>query len=163
MPVEVVGLREALKAMRSLQPKLEKELKREIKQLLVPIVNSARAYVPMTISGLSNWSDTNKYGKITAKSSSFRVGNFPLYNPSEIKKGITSEVFPSKPNRSGFVSLVRILNKSRAGAIYETAGRKNPNGQPWGTPRGKSKQFSHSNNPNAGAHFIRIYGKYHAR
>lgn len=158
MPVEVVGLREALKAMRSLQPELEKELKKEIKGLLKPIVNNARSYVPMTIAGLSNWSDTNKYGKITAQSSVFRVGKFPLYNPSEVQRGITSEIFPSKPNRSGFVSFVRIVNKSRAGAIYETAGRKNPNGQPWGTPKGKSHKYSHSRNPRAGAHFVAALG-----
>jgi hypothetical protein len=39
-------------------------------------------------------------------------------------------VSPSKPNKNGFVALARILNKSAAGAIYETAGRKNPKGQP---------------------------------
>lgn len=158
MPVEVVGLKEALKAMRSIQPNLEKELKKELKGLLKPVVNTARSYVPMTITGLSNWTDENKYGKITAKSSVFRTGHFPLFNPSEAKRGITSEIFPSKPNRSGFISLVRVVNKSRSGAIFETAGRKNPNGQPWGTAKGKSHKFSHSRNPNAGAHFIKSMG-----
>jgi hypothetical protein len=31
---------------------------------------------------------------------------------------------PSKPNRRGFRSLARVFNKSAAGAIYETMGRK---------------------------------------
>jgi hypothetical protein len=45
---------------------------------------------------------------------------------------------------TGFVSLFALLNKSRTGAIIETAGRLNPQGDP------RSK----SNNPNAGARFI---------
>ena len=46
MPVEVVGLKEAMKAMRQLQPTLDKELKSEIRQLLNPVVKKARGYVP---------------------------------------------------------------------------------------------------------------------
>ena len=153
MPIVVVGLKEAQKAMRALQPTLDKELKKELKNLLNPIVKKAQGYVPMTIHGLSNWTDESKVGKITAKTSIFRIGHFPLYNPMEVKRGIKSELFPTKPNRQGFVSLVRIVNKSAAGAIYETAGRKNPNGQPWNRKSG-SHDFSHSRNPNAGKHFI---------
>ena len=41
MPVEVVGLREAMIAMRKLQPTLEKELKTELKALLNPVVKKA--------------------------------------------------------------------------------------------------------------------------
>jgi hypothetical protein len=57
-----------------------------------------------------------------------------------------------KPNSKGFRSLFRIRNNSAAGAIYETAGRKNPAGDP----------KSRSNNPNAGARFVQqgpIYGR----
>jgi hypothetical protein len=41
-----------------------------------------------------------------------------------------------------------IFNASAAGSIYETAGRKNPGGDP----------ASKSNNPGAGAHFINRMG-----
>jgi hypothetical protein len=52
--------------------------------------------------------------------------------------------------------MARIINKSAAGAIYETAGRKNPSGQPWVGRKGSgsSKGVSRSVNPNAGATFI---------
>jgi hypothetical protein len=60
----------------------------------------------------------------------------------------------SKPNRNGFAGIYMILNKTAVGAMYETAGRKNPWGQEW-KPKSKSHQYSHSKNPRAGAHFVR--------
>ena len=42
-------------------------------------------------------------------------------------KGVTYKTSPSKANRRGFRSLASIFNKTAAGAIYETAGRKTPN------------------------------------
>ena len=137
MPVEVVGLKEAIKAMRKIQPDLDKELKKELREVLKPIVKKSKSYVPMNIVGLSNWVTTFKPNQITAKSSMFR--RFPYFVAAEVKKGIKSEIFPTKPNRSGFVSLVRIVNKSRAGAIYETAGRANPQGQPWNRETGSNR------------------------
>ena len=46
------------------------------------------------------------------------------YDVQEARRGITFKSSPSKPNRSGFTALASIFNKSAAGAIYETAGRK---------------------------------------
>jgi hypothetical protein len=157
MPVVVTGLKEAQKAMRSLQPDLEKNLKVEIKAFLVPVVRKARGYAPSSISGLSGWLDSSKGNKITAKTSAFRVGHFPYYNPNVVRKGIKSEVFPTRHKGSGFISLVRVVNASAAGAIFETAGRKNANGQPW-NPKSRSHNVSHSRNPNAGQHFVTQIG-----
>lgn len=158
MPIEVVGLKEAQKAMRALQPQLNKELNSEIRLLLNPIVKKAKSYVPDEIGGLSNWMMNTKSNKINAETSMFRVGKFPKFNAAQVRRGIRSEVFPSKPRRTGFVSLVRIVNLTAAGAIYETAGRKHPQGQPW-NPKSGSHDFSHSKNPNAGSHFIDAMGK----
>ena len=144
MPVVVTGLKEAQKAMRSLQPDLEKNLKVEIKASLLPIVKKARGYVPTSISGLSNWL-------------SFE-GRFPRFNPALVKRGIKSEVFPTRHKGSGFISLVRVVNATAAGAIFETAGRKSGSeGQPW-DPKSGSHNYSHSRNPNAGAWFINQIG-----
>ena len=49
---------------------------------------------------------------------------FPTYDAKIVKAGIGYKTTPSKPNRRGFRSLARLLNKTAAGAIYETAGRK---------------------------------------
>lgn len=156
MAVEVVGLSEALKALKAIEPDLHTELKKEITALLDPVVKKARGYVPMTIAGLSNWTYTQ--AGITGKSSVFRVGKFPLYNPTQVKRGIKSEFFPTRHSNNGFVSLVRVVNQSAAGAIFETAGRKNPKGQPWSGKKTGSHKFSHSLNPNAGEHFIASMG-----
>jgi hypothetical protein len=51
--------------------------------------------------------------------------------------------------------MARIFNDSRAGAIYESAGRNGPQGQPWVGPKGPAgNRYSHSPNPNAGEQFI---------
>jgi hypothetical protein len=79
----------------------------------------------------------------------------------EICKGIIYKTTPSKPNRAGFVNNIRIQNKSMIGAIYETAGRKNGQGQDWVGPKagGASKGVSRSNNPYAGNQFISNLGQ----
>jgi hypothetical protein len=154
MPVVVTGLKEAQKAMRSLQPDLEKNMKVEIKGFLIPVVRKARGYAPSSISGLSNWLDSTKRGQISAKTSLFRKGHFPFYNPTIVRSGIKPEIFPVRHKGSGFISLVRVVNSSAAGAIFETAGRKNPAGQPWDKHPGQAHDLSHSRNPNAGKHFV---------
>jgi hypothetical protein len=89
------------------------------------------------------------------------------------KRGIKYKTTPSKPNRSGFRSLASIANASAAGAIYETAGRKHPNGREQapmatvyrGSGAGKqirsgNKNQSRSNNPEAGSLFIQAMNQY---
>jgi hypothetical protein len=94
--------------------------------------------------------------KISRGTSAFRVGVFPFFNPTEVKAGIRFSDKMSKTNRAGFVSVFSIKNSSRAGAIYETAGRANGGrAQPWVGRKGSaSHKFSHSANPDAGQHFI---------
>lgn len=142
MPVYVTGLKEAQKAMRSLQPDLEKNLKIEIKAFLLPVVKKAKGYVPSDISGLSHW---KAFG-----------GNFPQYNPAGIKRGIKSQQFPTRHKGSGFLSLVRIVNLSGAGSIFEKAGRlTGTEGQQWvGRKDFNNHKVSHSINSKAGAHFV---------
>ena len=85
---------------------------------------------------------------------------FPKYDAAEIKRGIIYKTTPSMVNSKGFKNLVRIQNKSMLGAIYETAGRKNGQGQDWVGPRagGASKGVSRSVNPYAGNQFISNLG-----
>jgi hypothetical protein len=46
--------------------------------------------------------------------------------PSIVKANIGFKTSPSKKNSRGFRSLAQVFNKTRAGAIYEIAGKKNP-------------------------------------
>jgi hypothetical protein len=143
VPVEVKGLIEVTKAMRKLAPDMDKELSKTVRSILKPVVATARSYATPTIAGLSGWTFAGRGKKISAGNSSFRVGTFPKYNASEVRSGIKYSSAKSRPNRSGFTALYRIVNNSRAGAIYETAGRANFSGSP----------RSRSSNPNAGYHF----------
>jgi hypothetical protein len=47
-----------------------------------------------------------------------------MYDASEARRGIGYKLTPTKPNRQGWVQSVSIHNKTAAGAIVETAGRK---------------------------------------
>jgi len=160
MPVEVKGVIALRKALNAYAPDLAKELTAEITKSLKVIQKDARGFVPNKApAGLYNW-EFNPNRKLTAKNSMFRtfasegerVRFFPLYNATEIKRGIVYRTGYGKPNSKGFRSLFRVKNSSAAGAIYETAGRAHPSGDP------RSK----SNNPNAGARFVQqgaLYGR----
>jgi len=123
---------------------------------LKPITNKARGFMPATGSMLSGWTSATS----SAETTNYR--HFPKYDQAVAKKGVTYSTTPSKPNRRGFVSLARIINGSAAGAIYETAGRKSPSGQPsQASTKGKysdyidtSNKVNKSLNPNAGKQFI---------
>jgi hypothetical protein len=108
MPATVKGGVELRKALRNFAPELGKETQKEIANALKPIVKEARGFV--TDSPLSNWAREG--------------GKFPVFNASIIKRGIGYKTTPSKPNRRGFRALAQIRNRSAAGAIYETAGRR---------------------------------------
>lgn len=145
MPVvELRGSTDLRKAMRRFTPDLEKELRKELADAMRPVVRQARSFVPST-SPLRNWNPRQ-----------MSEAAFPHYSASTIIKGITYSTSASKIGKTGFTSQARIINKSRVGAIYETAGSANPDGQPWVGPKGpKGHRYSHSTNPRAGQVFIR--------
>lgn len=131
-------------ALRRFAPDLEKNLRKEMASGLKPVVKAAKGFVSAE-SPMSGWAGR-----------SFSEGKFPTYNAKTIIKGLTYSTSVSKKNKNGFTSNARIMNKSAVGAIYETSGRKNPQGQPWvgAKASGSSKKVSRSNNPTAGATFI---------
>lgn len=116
MPASVKGGIELRKALRKYTPDLAKEMPKEIGAALRPIAKSARGYLPDRSQVLSGWLPRQ-----------MSEGSFPTFNPTIAKAGIGYKTTPSKPNRRGFRSLARLFNKSAAGAIYETMGRKTPN------------------------------------
>jgi hypothetical protein len=154
MPTEVKGGIALRKALRKFTPDLAKETQKEMATLLKPITAKARGFIPVT-APLSGW------GKPAS------TGKFPRYSAGEAKRGIGYKTTPSRPNRKGFRSLAQINNKSAAGAIYETAGRLNPNGREQAKRRevnipgmnsvystSTGKNYGKSNNPEAGSLFI---------
>lgn len=156
MSATVDGVKETLRALRKFDPELLKEMNKEIKGVMIPIRDKARGYAPTAApGGLYNWDEGKYTKKITARNSAFRTFNsegrlrrFPLYQAEVVRKGIYYSQAPSKRNRAGWRSQYIVANASASGAIYETAGRKNPGGDP----------KSRSNNPGAGANFISRMG-----
>jgi len=154
MPTELEGALELRKALKKFEPLLAKETQKEIAGLLRIITTKAKGFVPSE-APLSGWASTNG------------IWGNRAFDSSEIKRGITYSTSPSKPNKKGFRSLATIFNKSAAGAIYETAGRLNPNGQPsQASTRGKrssymdtSNKVNKSANPHAGKQFIDSMGQ----
>jgi hypothetical protein len=115
MPASVKGGVKLRKALRAFAPDLAKETQKEIAGALKPITKTARGYFPDDGQVLSGW--------LARENSQAR---FPSYNARIVKAGVGYKTSPSKPNRRGFRSLARVFNKSAAGAIYETMGRKTP-------------------------------------
>lgn len=115
MPTEVVGAVALGKALRKFEPDLAKETTKEIANFLKPVVKNARGYLPTNAEVPSGWvKRPNATGRWANRS----------YDSGEARRGVTYKSAPSKPNRNGFRSIATIFNKSAAGAIYETAGRK---------------------------------------
>jgi len=140
--VELRGNSDLRKALRRFAPDLDKELRAELRAAMKPVVTRARGFVES--QPMRNWSD----GKSTGAA-------FPQYSSATIKAGIGFSTSPTKINSNGFSGMAKIYNKTAAGAIYEQAGVKNAQGQPWVGRKGpKGNRYSHSSNPKAGQQFI---------
>ena len=171
MPVELEGAVQLRVALKRFAPDLSKETQTQMAAALKTVTTVARGYVPNDGQVLSGWS------KNLAGAENLAYRPFPKFNSMQAKAGITYSTSPSKPNKNGFVALARIINKSAGGAIYETAGRKNAQGQPNYKPasvvyrtgdgpgdftiryyqekdNSQRKGYNNSLNPNAGKQFI---------
>jgi hypothetical protein len=125
VPTEVKGALELRKALRQFAPDLAKETRKEIAGILKPITKDAKGFVPSNEEIISGWTVAKQKG----------AWERAAYDASLVKRGIGYKTSPSKPNPQGFVALAQIRNRSAAGAIYETAGRKTSGGE--FTPRFK--------------------------
>lgn len=148
MPVSVKGGIELRKALRAYSPDLAKQMPKEIATALKPVVKVAKGYLPDNGSILSGWRSRENY-----------TGNFPLYDASTAKRGVGYKTTPSKVNRRGFRSLARLFNKSAAGAIYETMGRKTPSSRFVQNQRGKYGAEFKGTGIEAGAVLFRAYNE----
>jgi hypothetical protein len=138
MPVVVNGVKQLQKAMREVEPELNKQMSKDIKTAMLIVRDAARGYLPQQNEVLSGW------GKGTASADTIKYRAFPAYDYSLAKSLIKYNAGTNKRNRSGYRAAFYVANISAPGAIFETAGRKNR--------RGSSD--SESLNPNAGIQFI---------
>lgn len=163
MPIVLSGVEQTIAMLARFQPHAARAVQQKVKAATQPLVAKARGFAPSE-SPLSGWG--KEVGAWAGRS----------YNSMDVKMGIGFEDTPTKPNRRGFSYSAYIYNKSAAGQIYETAGRRHPNGRPSapsvqhyadaGTPkarpdymvRSSDKKYSQSANPRAGKQFIDSMG-----
>ena len=156
MPVDITGVQGTLKLMSDFDDVLYAQMNKQIKKVMLPIRNKARSYAPANSKMLSGWT------KAGSSDETITYRAFPKYDENEVRDGIVYRQGGNKPNRNGFQVVNYIANNSPGGAIYETAGRKNANGQPsQESTRGiysdyidTSNKVNKSLNPNAGKQFI---------
>jgi len=156
MPVKLSGAPKLRLAMKKFPTELDKETQKGLRRILASVTGKAKGYLPSNNLMLSGWTSAASSDETT------KYRAFPKYDQGEAVRGIKTKTKSSKPTRNGWASLVSIENTSAGGAIYETAGRKSPNGQPSFKPtkftprnyREDGKEFNKSLNPNAGKQFI---------
>ena len=135
MPVVVNGVKQLQKAMRDVEPALNKQMSQDIKAVMLTVRDKARGYLPAQNDVLSGW------GKGTASAETINYRAFPAYDYALAKSKVAYSAGQNKRNKSGYRAAFYVYNNSAPGAIFETAGRINK-------PKGKG-----SLNPNAPEQF----------
>ena len=113
MPTELKGASSFRKALKKFAPDLDKEVREEMLGFLKPLVKKAKGFMP------SDSDMPSGFVKHEVKTS-----KFPMYDSRAAKRGIGYKMTATRPNSKGWSQTVSIHNKTAAGAIYETAGRK---------------------------------------
>lgn len=121
LTVTVSGVRETLRSLRKLDPELRKTTLRTVKAAAKPIKTTAEAALPDEI--MRNWRN------VPAKRGRVRGGKgWPAYDKAQAKKGIKIQ-FGGRANvKATQWRLLRVVQTDASGAIFDIAGRNNPNG-----------------------------------
>jgi hypothetical protein len=158
MPVEVVGVKDVLKGLNFIDMDMRRRVVAAVDPLMRGVATKAKGFVPGNTDVLSGWSKANA-----------GTGKFPKYDSAIARAGIGYNPGQNKTFANGFKVYNFVYNASRPGAIYEVAGRLNPQGRaPFefrtskgdgGTytlksPRSKALSEFGSNNPFASQQFI---------
>jgi hypothetical protein len=111
--IQVVGVKDTINALRKIDPQLQKDFKAQATQIAEPAITAAKAvYNEVPLSGMNyKW---QQKGRSRA--------NFP-FTVAKAKAGVRVK-FDTRRNAVG---VILIEQKDPAAAIFETAGRKNPN------------------------------------
>jgi hypothetical protein len=118
MPVEVVGIKDVLKGLEFIDEDMRIRIRTAIDPLMRGVAFKAKGFVPSNTEVLSGWA------KATGA-----PGNFPKYDASVARAGIGYNPGENKTFQNGFKVSNYVYNASRPGAIYEVAGRLNPQGR----------------------------------
>jgi hypothetical protein len=127
--VILVGLKETLDALQDFDKEAVKKFQKVINDELRHAKKDAQQLIYKAvaqgsdnqIAPLSNWQTQAKIGARTQKQSKIRP--FPTWDTSEVVSGIVSSKATGKVRGDYTTSAGALINKSRAGAIFEIAGR----------------------------------------
>lgn len=131
----LTGMKETLEALKEFDKqavkKFEKVIndelrhaKKDAQELIYKAVAQGNGY---QTSPLSHWQTERKIGARTEKQSKTRP--FPTWDTSEVVAGIVTSKATGKVRGDYTTSGGALINKSRAGAIFELAGRKKGEGK----------------------------------
>jgi hypothetical protein len=121
MPVEVVGVEDVLKGLSFFDEDLYSRIRTAITPLMKRVEAQSKNDVPNNSEVLSGWS------KPISSNVAYRP--FPKYDATTVKGGIGYKEGKNRLFKNGFQVENYVYNVSAAGRIYETAGRKNPEGR----------------------------------
>ena len=162
MPVEVVGVKDVLKGLEFIDEDMRQRIRNAIDPLMRGVALDAKRMVKQNSEVLSGWAKP-------ISSPNLKYKPFPKYDAGIVREGIGYNPGENKTFKNGFKVSNYVYNASRAGAIYEVAGRLNPQGRaPFqmlpskgasGTYTLKSKRSKavdeyNSNNPFASQQFV---------
>jgi hypothetical protein len=161
MPVEVIGVKDVLQGLSFIDEDMRQRIRTVIDPLMRGVATKSKGFALSNNAVLSGW--TKPLG------SDVSYKPFPKYDAGAVVAGIGYNPGENKTLRNGFKVSNYVYNVSRAGSIYETAGRLNPQGRaPFqfrtsagqgGTyskrsARSKAYEEFNSNNPFASQQFI---------
>jgi len=161
MPVEVVGVKDVVNGLSFFDEDTRIKVATAIDPLMRDVAETAKSYVPGNTGVLSGWAKPLK--------SAVNYRPFPKYNASDVRAGIGYNPGKNTASKNGWQVSQYVYNVSRAGSIYETAGRLNPNGRAafqmtpskgasgtytLASPKSRAFREYQSNNPFASQQFI---------
>jgi hypothetical protein len=162
MPIVIEGAKEVLTGLSKIDEDLRRRIVFAITPMMRNVATKAKGYVPNNSEVLSGWSKP-------ISSTNLKYKPFPKYDADVARAGIGYNPGENKTFTNGWKVANYVYNASRPGAIYEVAGRLNPQGRaPFefrtskgdgGTytlrsPKSKALEEFGSNNPFASAQFI---------
>jgi hypothetical protein len=113
--ITVVGLKETINALNKVEPQLVKDFKASANKIAQPAISAAQnAYTQVPLSGMARaWKSHKRTPPQNVKG--FSVAN--------AVRGVQTKF----DTRRKAVGVILIIQKDQAAAIFETAGRANPN------------------------------------
>ena len=109
--VTVVGVKDAMRQLQKIEPDLAKQIKKDFKDIVKPVVGDARSQViNLPLSGFRrNW----------------KAGKLLPWSQSAVSKSIIARY--SNRRRGNSLAVFSVTMKSPAGTIFDIAGRKSAN------------------------------------